>query len=64
MSFYPPEIGRNLWGGIAPMLGLRLEHKKCVLAINRSCYFLVLVLDSPQTTRVLKVYNVYSTWVV
>ena len=41
-----------------------LEHKICALAINRSCHFLFLVLVSPQTTRVLRVYNVFRTWVV
>ena len=33
---------------------------KIALAINCICHFLVL----PQTTSVLRVYNVYSTWVV
>ena len=41
-----------------------LEHKICALVINRSCHFLFLVLVSPQTTRVLRVYNVFRTWVV
>ena len=37
---------------------------KIALAINCICHFLVLVLVLPQTTSVLRVYNVYSTWVV
>ena len=41
-----------------------LEHKKCVLAIHRSCHFLVLVLVSPHTISVLRVYKAYSTWMV
>ena len=45
-------------------LGSLLEHKICALAINRSCHFLFLVLVSPQTTHILRVYNVFRTWVV
>ena len=41
-----------------------LEHRKCILAINRSCHFWVWVLVSPQATRVLRIYKLYSTQVV
>ena len=41
-----------------------LEDKQCVLAINRSSHFRVFMLVSPQATRVLRVYKLYSTWVV
>ena len=56
-GFHPSEHGDDLSGWV-------LEHKICALAINRSCHFLFLVLVSPQTTRVLRVYNVFRTWVV